>query len=43
MTDYLEVNKSKKQSKKYSWGEAGYTPPADIKELHKLLMALTNK
>lgn len=43
MTDYLEVAKSKKKAKKYSWGEAGYSPPADIKELHNLLIALIKK
>jgi hypothetical protein len=42
MTDFLEIDKSRKESKKYSWGEAGYQPPADLKELYNLLMALTN-
>lgn len=40
MTDFLEIDKIRKESKKYSWGEPGYQPPADLKELHNLLMAL---
>lgn len=42
MTEFVELSRSQKTSKKYSWGEAGAMPPEDVKELFNLLISLTN-